>query len=295
MKFELKNITGLMALLLVVPALSHARGGDGSGGGAQIESAFRTRAAGLIDRISRSSAADALCSANTLQATLDSARIDIVDQLIDPQTHRQVTRPNLDAWTTPGYIQLLKGPWTHYVDPAAIVTGRSVDVLILHELFRATGGACLDDNFVNTDRIFPLLAQLQAKYSKTFQFSCNATAQLSGYNQNHGSTYYSTAIFCDQVPENGQPVSCMFLEYYGGFSESPRDMGVVQAPFTSDPLNFAKAATLDLKSKTLTESQLSAISTLLQFISPSQPFYVVIDTQTGTWFYGLDKSNLDQL
>jgi|GEM_PF-6375908 len=149
---------------------STANAGVDGGGGAQIESAFRLRAYGLIAKIADNAQATQFCSATTLQNALDHAKIDIVRELLNPQTGRPITQI-LDAWTIPGDIQLLQRSWQNLVGTnASGNTSKSVDQLILHEVYRATG-SCDDEQFKISDRVFGYLSgDPIGNYSEVFTF-----------------------------------------------------------------------------------------------------------------------------
>lgn len=151
---SMKWALGLSAILGSVAPICFAAGNEGSGGGAQIESAFRIRAYELISRIAATPAADALCPASTMQDALEGTKIRVVDQLVDPQTHQPITNQKLDAWTTSGEMQLKQASWARFLNFPILVSGKSVDVLILHEVYRATAGKCDDNNFKISDKIF---------------------------------------------------------------------------------------------------------------------------------------------
>lgn len=158
-KFFGHAIVGATTLTVVAAANLAFAGNEGSGGGSEIESTFRLRASILIDEVAKSREADKLCSSENLRSSLDKTRIEIVEKLINPATHRPVSR-SLDAWTSPGEIQLLRSSWVSYFDSSYIPSnGKSIDALILHEVYRATAGKCLDDRFVLTSRVLPLLEQ----------------------------------------------------------------------------------------------------------------------------------------
>jgi len=183
---SLKNI--LLVLVSALPLLAHARGGESGGGGAQIESAFRIRARDLISQIDHNSAANALCSSQVLLAALDNTDIRVVDKLAGA-THDG----SFDAWTVPGSagkpgkMQLLKSSWDGFVNnTSATFAGHSVDILILHEVYRATQ-SCNDERFVLSDQIPALLGSFHN--SDNFQVCTQATQKAASACSYERGTY----------------------------------------------------------------------------------------------------------
>ncbi len=176
MKRSLGLICGTIAvvslLAVSMPAFAGSPGAKEGGGGAQIEAAFRLRGYSMIADIADNPRANLMCPATLLRHALDHSTIKIVDQLVNPYTGKPVS-PMLDAWTIPGYIQLKQSSWEFLVSPFAppYVHGRSVNMLILHELYRATG-RCNDNNFRISERVIPLITNGGdiSTYSESFTF-----------------------------------------------------------------------------------------------------------------------------
>ena len=108
---KIKRAFFVSVLCVVGGGVSIARSDAGNsvgGGGAQIESAFRLRAGELIQKITKQSQANSICSADLLEKTLSSTKVRVVPHLVDPYTKKAITGQKLDAWTVPGDIQLLE-------------------------------------------------------------------------------------------------------------------------------------------------------------------------------------------
>lgn len=167
----------LAALLAHAPLARAADPGVGAGGGgAQIESAYRLRAYDLINKIGNVPAADSLCSSDVMLSALESTKIRVVDQLIDLDTNLRIKDQKLDAWTTSHLsdMQLLGNKWDSFLNGNVTkFNGRSIDVLALHEVYRATR-TCNDEGFAISDKI-PGLLKMPTKYSRIFKFTYPST------------------------------------------------------------------------------------------------------------------------
>lgn len=150
----MKTLKYLIFAMAVITSAAHA--GREGGGGSQIETVFRLRAVGIIDRIKGQQDADKLCSAKTLRAALDKTKVRLREKIIDKRGNCS-KQELLEACTYKHDIQLLEVKWATHLSPAATPeTRESVDAFILHELYRATG-SCNDDNYVLTMQAVPLL------------------------------------------------------------------------------------------------------------------------------------------
>ena len=127
-----------------------------SGGGAEIESAFRLRGTELIRAITGNPVAEAKCSTQVMQASLEKSKIRIVDVLVNTDTGLKITHQKLDAWTKVGDIQLLSESWEKFFTERRLQNGKSVDALILHEIYRSTG-ICDDESFKISANVMQLL------------------------------------------------------------------------------------------------------------------------------------------
>jgi hypothetical protein len=273
-------ILGLAGLVLTTsPAFAVKEGG----GGAQIESAFRLRGTELIAAIAQSPEADKLCSATVMKTGLDGSKIRVVDRLINPVTGKPIVGQDLDAWTTPGDMQLLLSSWDQFFDVDVSHTGKSVDTLILHEIYRTTV-LCNDNNFKISENILKLL-NLSNKYSKTYTFSY--PAMISGIP--------AKFAVCDHPLAAGPvTVKCAYVGYYYD------DRVEIQAvKLNADSKEWDRdydaqpEAEFDIKDHFL-QGEGVEIQNLYKQASPDLPFIIVSDLQTGTGAYGLDPTHLNR-
>jgi hypothetical protein len=152
----MKLASSLFLFLFV--ALHSATGladfGPGEGGGGnEIEGAFRWRANAMIADLEKLPSSSSLCSAKTLRKSLDATKIRVVENLQVPAGYDNGV---LDAFTAPGDMQLLRNSWHDFLNPNHTHVGMPVDMLIMHEVFRATGAACPDDKFARTEKLFAI-------------------------------------------------------------------------------------------------------------------------------------------
>jgi hypothetical protein len=132
-------------------------GGDGSGGGGRIEALFRSRAYSMISKIAKTPEADSLCPAAIIRSSFEKTKIRIVTQLTNPATGKPIDEVGLDAWTVPGDMQLLGSSWSANF-AGAYYTDSGITTLILHEIYRSTGGICDDENFKISAAVADLIA-----------------------------------------------------------------------------------------------------------------------------------------
>ncbi len=283
----MKHFSLSILLIAALPFQAHA--GRESGGGAQIEGAFRMRAYELINSISVSPKADTLCPADLMRSSLRATKVRVVDELIDPSNGKSLADQNLDAWTVPGDMQLLKPSWAKFLDPANAQTGKSVDVLILHETYRSTGGTCDDEGFKISDHILPLFTQ-PTKYSQLFALTGPQDPEFSNHN-----TYRNHFTYCNADPVEGAQIICAIL-YPIGASQPQYEFHLVQGSVGAGR-HGSKIVWehLSIAMRPLTAAEFQQLLNLLAFASPTNPFYAVFDIQFGGWSYGFDLANLIKL
>lgn len=285
----MKHISLSLLLAFAIPFQARAVGRE-SGGGAQIEGAFRMRAYELINSISDSPRADAICPADLMRTSLRATKVRVVDELMDPSTGKSLTSKNLDAWTVPGDMQLLKDSWSRFLDPASSQVGKSVDVLILHETYRSTAGRCDDEGFKISDHILSLFA-LPTKYSQVFALTGNQNPDFSNHN-----TYRNHYTYCNSAPVQGAQIICAVL-YPSSAYQLQNEFHLVQG----DVSGFGSGGSplvrehLSIAMRPLTPAEFQQLLNLLAFVSPTNPFYTVFDMQSGNWSYGFDLANLIKL
>lgn len=285
----MKHISLSLLLAFAIPFQARAVGRE-SGGGAQIEGAFRMRAYELINSISDSPRADALCPADRMRTSLRATKIRVVDELIDPASGKSLATENLDAWTIPGDMQLLKDSWSKFLDPASSQVGKSVDVLILHETYRSTAGRCDDEGFKISDHILSLFA-LPTKYSQVFALTGSQSPDFSNHN-----TYRNHYTYCNSEPVQGAQIICAVLYPMGAY-QAQNEFHLLQG----DVSGFGSGGNplvrehLAIAMRPLTPSEFQQLLNLLAFASPTNPFYSVFDMQSGNWSYGFDLANLIKL
>lgn len=277
MKSQLKRLAPVFVTLLLssTPTLAADIGGNGSGGGARIESAFRIRAYELISKISDSPAADALCSATVLKTALESSEIAVVDKLVDPVSKSPIVDKALDAWTTPGKIQLLQTAWIDFLKLGSNQAERSVDVLILHEIYRATNGICNDEKFAISGKVLPLLNGPK-RFSEVYKLA-------------YGTVGSWENLYCEEPVKEGVEVSCLDSRADG--LRIVRGVGIIQHGWLVGKVwSFETSRVRQSRPFHFNEQQ--QFWRLLRYISPDHPLYVIIDLQTRTMAYGFDMSNL---
>lgn len=279
-----------LTILLAATLPLQANAGRESGGGAQIEGAFRMRAYELINSISLSPAANSLCPADLMRSSLRATKIRVVDELIDPSSGKTLSSENLDAWTVPGDMQLLKSSWTKFLDPASPQIGKSVDVLILHETYRSTAGSCDDEGFKISDHILPLFA-LPTKYSQVFALTGRQEPEFSNHN-----TYRSHFTYCNSAPVQESQIICTILYPVGAY-QSQYEFHLIQGDVkgVGSGGNPLIREHLSIAMRPLTAAEFQQLLNLLAFATDSNPFYAVFDIQSGGWSYGFDLANLIRL
>lgn len=262
---------------------------DGTrGGGAQIEAAFRLRAVELIRSIADSPKANALCAAEVMSSGLRSVKIRIVDELIDPATGKSLTDKNLDAWTSPGDMQLLKPSWAGYFDPSRASFDGSVDTLVLHEVYRSTG-TCDDDKFQISDQILSLLT-LPTRYAQVFA----VTTSQPSLRLSSGNDDRKHFVYCDAKPEIGLVTTCAFL-WPKSEVQQDYDFNLIRGTIQASVPNPILQETFSLQMRPLAAAEFIQISNLLAFASEQNPFFIVFDLQYGLWAYGFDLTHLIKL
>jgi hypothetical protein len=280
MKSQLKRLAPVFVTLLLssTPTLA-VTGGNGSGGGARIEGAFRIRAYELIAKVADSPAADALCPAAILKAALEKSEIAVVDKLVDPVSKTPIVDKALDAWTTPGRIQLLQTAWTDFLRLGSNQAERSVDVLILHEVYRATSGLCSDENFAISGKVLPLFNS-----SKRFSEVYKIAYRNAGPNAFPGWDN----LYCEEPVIEGVPVTC--LDSRAGGLRIIRGVASTGSSLLGKVWSFTTSRVRQSRSFLISEQQ--QLWRLLNYVSPDHPLYVIIDLQTHTMSYGFDMTNL---
>lgn len=268
-------------------------GGDGSGGGTQIESAFRLRAYEMIGMVRASHDANALCANELLLTTINTTRIDVVDALMsDGQPIRD---RNFDAYTTPLHIQLLKPSWKGFFEaPSAPVRGRSVDALILHETLRATGGACDDEGFVLSTRMMSYFRE-PAHYSQIFEFRYKTElAQFPGWWE------LKPQVVCVNPVVIGQENICAGLfksRHWGGaigiaFGTITSSGSALQiGDGISDPIRYKSSGPNNDEGTSAVERYEQAVNSMTE----EESMYLTYDRLTGYLAWGLDPAVLNRL
>jgi hypothetical protein len=280
---------GLLAwLTLTNPA--HAELGDGTrGGGAQIEAAFRLRAIELIQSVANSSEADRICPAETMSKGIQATKIAIVDELVDPDTGKPLNGRNLDAWASPGLLQLLRNTWAAYLDPFKNGSPKSVDALVLHEVYRTTGGRCSDDDFLISSRVMGLLS-MPTKFAQIFAITGSQPNLFLFGSDNERKCF----IFCDGKLEAGAAVTCAFL-WPKSDRQQDYEFRLVRGTVELTPQGAFLREKFNLMMRPLLVAEFTQLVNLLNFATAASPFYVVFDLQYGRWSYGFDLSNLIKL
>jgi hypothetical protein len=300
MKIILFTLTTAFFYGVFMSATATAAGQNG-GGGAQIDAAFRTTGYSLIARIGANPAANAYCDATTLQSALDKSNVRIVDRLVNPKTNEPITE-NLDAWTIPGDIQLLKSSWSGFVGPNSLIgeARRSIGALIIHEIYRATG-VCNDDRFRITDRIFQLInggELVHKNFSEGFTFKvAYYTVDFAKDGDSYYHAHYASCpldhrggvggiLLCDRVAVAGGEATCLYV----GFN-SEADL-YKNLKFTAVDVGLSGLSSClqiedRLNDRNSDESFLFSfgpdIDNQIQFISAEHPFVFVHDIRAGKW------------
>ncbi len=259
--------------------------GSQTGGGAQLESAFRLRGIELISSVANSPAANNQCSYTVMKIGLESTKIRVVDTLIDPSTHFPITNQNLDAWTSPGDMQLLERSWRLFLNSSYVPApmGKSVDTLILHEIYRSTG-VCDDENFKISDSVLELI-RTSVKLSKEFDFKYSRYGGDYIFNQQLDHfTDYCTGDFVD-----GTKMVCLsYLRYTDSSLQISLTQGTWKQVRRESYLDERKV----LGTYSLNINQTNSFKNMLQNMSPDLPFKIIMDLQAGTAAYGFDASRL---
>lgn len=289
----------LITVLTLAPTFGFAAGsGDGSGnsnggGGAQIESFFRVRAYSLISKISLNSEANGFCDSSTLENALDNSEVRIVKQLsVDSESIKEskLDPSNLDAWTKKGDIQLLKSSWSEFFKANSLIdrNNRSLDALIIHEIYRATG-SCQDNHFKITDRVYQLINGeqiLRQKFSESYNFKYVYTLRIAIKSFLGDKHLMSFGIgICDAEIKAGTTLNCFIRgEAYG--NENPnyrilKDIKIVSVVHHNDFIE------IDTGSNTTEEvfpgRPSGDFNNQLQFISATHPFLVIHNIRNGEW------------
>jgi hypothetical protein len=291
--------------LFLVPALiaasaqvaSAGEGGGTSvgGGGAQIEASFRLKAYGLIQRIGEKADANALCSAQVMRAALDQTKISVVPKLIDPATGKPIALI-LDAWTVPNHIQLLQESWQNmigvYSHPFRLK--ESVEVLILHEIYRSTG-TCDDDRFTISQKAYSLISgQARSNYSEAFTFSY---PYYWDYYPESCHRYHDNARYVDRLQgvcdrpvtrtgfAPGTRANCvvMYSGYEYALYKNASSVDMTSRDQACDlPLSGLLVST-DRNIEPINSYKLTISENTLKNVSPAHPFVLVHDIKNDTW------------
>ncbi len=286
MKTKSKKTKGLAYSLVLTGILVNSfcfaqnivnEGSGTSGGGAEIASQFRLRGTDLINAVEQSPAANALCSAQEMRTGLDGTKIRVVDIIINSETNQPVTDQSLDAWTTPGDMQLLRTSWATFFNPTLPNNARSIDTLVLHEIYRATG-KCDDNNFIISDKILKLL-KLSNKYEEEYKFNFAYKSGGITFVKNVG---WVKALLCATVPTGDIDNVCAI------FRENT--IQIVSGPIRNNDLDLYKYTT-----KAIFETKkMRDILNLTSRTDAELPFYIYLDLQTGHGSFGLDPTQLTQ-
>lgn len=269
---RLSRILGVLALALLANSSPALAGGADGGGGAQIESAFRLRAYDLISRVGATPTANAVCAASVMQDALDHTRIRVVRQLINPGTHKPITDRDLDAWTVQGDMQLLHS-WARYLnDTATPASGQSIDVLILHEVYRATGGLC-DDEYFKISQHIPELLKQPTQYSMIMKLSY-AESRAGGHDGKDGH-WVSWQAWVAFEKADGGGIRAIVYEKQGSVEELTVSGSSIS--FSSGPLSRRDATRL---------------KNLILATDSAHPLYIVYDMQQASISYGMDLAHL---
>lgn len=302
---------GLFVLLVIFAPQSDAQRSRVGNGGARLESVFRRQAYQLISDIGNRPAADAVCAAVVMKEALEGAEIDVVDTLIDKATGLPPEKPNLEAWTVPGHIQLLKEPWTRYMANQSSID-EGVRILIAHEIYRAT--KICDDNTGQISQKLPDLLRQPTRNSIIYRFDwfgrIPITSDESGLWMDREwvmdpkavSDYRFSSVACDTnldfskttrtfVAPPNKEATCVGIEQTGI---------LVVFKFTSFRVYDKTSAvfwpwSLQVESRVLQASEKVAIENSLRFASKDRPLFVVYDLDENGMAYGFGLSRLNKI
>lgn len=295
----MKRLTLTLSLGLLLGATAFAGSGT-SGGGARIESMFRVRAYELISKVGRSPGAESLCSSAAMREALETSTVRVVDTLMDGDT--TVDRA-LDAWTVPGDIQLKTASWEKYAVGDRAPEDKSLDGLIIHEVYRATG-TCDDNRFVISQKVIDLIYSnaLQPRTSQMLTFKYKGTISTSYSKQ--GGIHRTKMVMCDAPISEASlndDINCLeFLEYGDGYSKGKGNVwhGKLEKNIDSQPQTEFAIYFPGIEAETpefgfdLPTSHKDKIKTLYGMASVSKPFYLMVDEDTGSISYGLNPERL---
>lgn len=294
----MRNSVYVVLLSLMLP-LSHVWAGSGSeggGGGSRVESAFRLTATLLVDQVSKNVTANKLCSANIIQAGLNSSQIRVVDTLIDGHTNNPIEDQHLDAWTRPGLIQLRLDSWIKYLRSDDSLD-TSVYALILHELYRTTT-ACDDDTGALSTAVIGLLRNPTKpdtmKFDKLFTFKFRASNWKEVYQPglDTDDRFAIEAAACDSQVDFAKPVPKVHC-VIAGKSLGRIDYYIQLVETTSDrKMPYTVVAKAEIPWYGIGFERLYGIYNMINIVSLDQPFYMTVNAQTGRMHIGADLSNM---
>ncbi len=298
----------LFLVLVLISSVSY--GSQGRGGGSRVAGAFRLRAYEIIKRISLNPNAEMLCASSVMIQALGNSEVRVVPDLIDLVTKLSVNDPRLkkpseflDAWSMPGDIQLLN-TWKDFVDAEKSKEGDSVDLLVLHEIYRSTGNVCLDERNLRSTQVISLLS-VPLRHSKIYKFN-HLVQDVRTIAR--GSLRPQSRQVCDLELKSinvGKVATCLYLAtemYFTGSGLSQETHYFVRVVmgkykienenhwFYVDELKF-KALDQLYGSSPLSNADHQSIGNLLNYFSEA-PFYLVLDMDSGTAALGYNLQNL---
>ncbi|MGZ6468719.1 MAG: hypothetical protein ACXWQJ_15575 [Bdellovibrionota bacterium] len=324
LRFAPLTLLLLTAFVCASPiASASAEGPSGSGGGALIEAAFRLRAGQLIAKIATSPEANQLCSADLMAGSFQKTKIRVVDELIDPSTGKAPVDTNLDAWTIPGDMQLKK-EWQEFFRHSEAREGRSLDILILHEIYRTTK-TCNDDQFAISEKIPPLFAlpssstqvyRLTTKISPdnfTIYAYKKKSSALDGGDSYYSSDFAVCNLSISDKKNIGKTITCLVLANNNDTHNMDNisfavGTSLVQGKLTRYRKTIAKEnyklEDIDVSFQenipqppgdSFRYSGRETLMNMLTQVSAEHPLYLVYDTESDAWSYGLNLAKLKPL
>ncbi len=237
--------------------------------------------------------ANSACSSTTLQNGLEHTQIRIVDHLSDPNTHQPLDDKNLDAWTIPGDMQLLLSSWSRFFDPQGYVTsGRGVNTLVLHEVYRTTG-TCNDDNFRLSEKVMHLLeGSGTSRFSEAFAFKYGyITDNRDETNTESWGMESPTAsspadMLCDKpIPHTAQALKGMIFNCIGVEGTLYEKMQISKVNMDDGSLRWWVDSVGQFK--TIPNFGGDDLANQWLDVSPSHPFVVMHDITNGNWTWGM--------
>lgn len=276
-----------------------------------------------MSKVAASPDADQLCSADLMRTSLQATKIRVVDELIDSNTGKAPADPNLDAWTIPGDMQLLKASWDEFFQHPKVQLGRDLDVLILHEIYRTTK-TCNDEKFAISEKIPPLFL-LPSSSARIFRLTHKVSPDdftVYAYKGKYtpldgGDLFYSSdfAICNLSISDKrniGKPITCLVLAN----NDSPLNLdnvsiavgtSLVKGKLARYRKTIAKEnATFEDIDVTALENipqppgdsfrfQRDTLKNLLTQVTDDHPLYLVYDSESDSWSYGLNLAKLKSL